>query len=73
MSHSFELENYTFISDSDIEESMVLIKREYPDQEFKVPGRYLMQFVADYVRRRRIDQLEDMSTNFDLERILGIK
>jgi hypothetical protein len=71
MSHTFKLENYIFISDSDINEknSTVLIKRELPEKELEVPGRWLLKFIADYVARKRISNLEDM--NF--EQILGIK
>ncbi len=57
MAHSLMCGTTMFIFHSDLSGDVII--RDAEARELSVPGGDLMSFVADYVRRRRIAELED--------------
>ncbi|MFW6030482.1 MAG: hypothetical protein ACOCRO_09550 [Halanaerobiales bacterium] len=57
--HTYEGKSATFHYNSELYGSVSIIKE---NQEVKVSGKDLLDFVAEYVRSKKIEQLEQMTS-----------
>lgn len=76
MSHSWRYGEYVFIGNSDLSGDITIRQISKWDhdettaiQEINVPGRCLLEFVADFVVSERISKLEQM----EREEVLGVR
>lgn len=70
MSWSFEAEGGTrFMYNGDMSGDVSIYRNENDVIDFSVPGKDLIEFIADYVRREKITELE----NATIAQVLGLE
>jgi hypothetical protein len=70
MSWSFTAEGGTrFMFNGDMSGDVTIYRNENDVLDFMVPGKDLIEFIADYVRREKITELE----NATIAQILGLR
>ncbi len=60
--HSVDVDNYTFHFNSDMSGDVIVHYTSDKGKEtFEIPGSVILRFLAEFLRRERITQVENMS------------
>ena len=67
--HTYNYENYTFNYNSDLSGEVIIYDTLKPNEQIEIEGHALVEFVAEFIKNKKIAELENATTS----ELLGIE